>query len=54
MVPSSIKIKPYKSEPIPVYGTARRVVTFGETSIPVEWYIIAESYEPIPFGEKDL
>ena len=45
MVPSSIKIKPYKSKPIPVYGIAHCAVTFGETSIPVEWHIIAGSCE---------
>ena len=54
MVPSSIKIKLYKSKPIPVYGIACCAVTFGETSIPVEWHIIAGSCEPILSGDKAL
>ena len=41
MVPSNAKLKPYNSSPIPVLGIARCAVTFGSTSIPVEWHIIS-------------
>ena len=41
MTPPSIKIKPYKSDPILVYGKARCAVTFGSTSVPVKWHIIS-------------
>ena len=39
MVPSKLRIKPYKSEPISVFGEARCSVTFGGTSI--VWHIIS-------------
>ena len=50
MIPSDVKLKPYKSEPIPVHGTARCAVSFGRTSIPVVWHIISGSCEPILSG----
>ena len=50
MVPTSAKIKPYNSEPIPVAGIAKCAVTFGTSSIPVDWYIITGSCEPILSG----
>ena len=50
MVPSKVKLKPYKSEPIPVHGTARCAVSFGRTTIPVIWHIISGSCEPILSG----
>ena len=50
MVPSSVKLKPYNSAPIPVAGIARCSVTFGSTSIPVEWHVISGSCEPILDG----
>ena len=50
IVPSSVRIKPYNSESIPVLGKARCAVTFGETSIPVEWYILQGKCEPILSG----
>ena len=50
MVKSKVKIKPYKSEPIPVQGEVRCAVTFGETSVPVIWHIISGSCEPILAG----
>ena len=50
LVPSKVKLKPYKSDPIPVHGTARCAVSFGRTTIPVEWHIISGSCEPILSG----
>ena len=37
-----------------MYGIACCAVTFGETSIPVEWHIIAGSCETIISGDKAL
>ena len=54
MVPSKIKLKPYKSAPIPIAGTATCAVTFGNTSIPVQWHIISGSCEPILAGNDAL
>ena len=54
MVHSKVKIKPYNSEPIPVFGEARCAVTFGRTSIPVNWHIISGSCEPILSGNAAL
>ena len=54
MVASKVKIKPYNSEPIPVFGEARCAVTFGRTSIPVNWHIISGSCEPILSGNAAL
>ena len=54
MVPSKVKLKPYGSTPIPVIGTARCAVTFGSTSIPVEWHVISGSCEPILSGRASL
>jgi len=50
MFDSTHKIKPYNSAPIPVEGLARCSVTFGASSIPVEWYIINGSCQPILSG----
>ncbi len=50
MVPSKVKIQPYKSDPIAVHGTARCAVSFGNTTIPVDWHIISGSCEPILSG----
>ena len=50
-VKSSVKIQPYKSDPIPVHGIARCAVSFGNSSIPVEWHIISGSCEPILSGK---
>ena len=50
LVPSDVKIQPYKSAPIPVYGTARCAVSFGRSIIPVEWHVISGSCEPILAG----
>ena len=40
-IKSKIKIQPYKSDPIPVYDSARCAVSFWATSLPVEWHIIS-------------
>ena len=40
LMPSKLKIKPYNSPAIPVYGEARCSVTFGPTSVPVVWHVI--------------
>ena len=45
IVPSRIKIKPYNSTPIPVFGVSRCAVTFGMRSVPVLWHIIEGSCE---------
>ena len=50
MFPSVKKLKPYKSSPIPVKGISRCAVTFGQSSIPVEWNIIEGSCQPILSG----
>ena len=50
MSPTTVQIKPYNSNPIPAKGVARCAVTFGETSIPVEWYILDGKCEPILSG----
>ena len=54
MIPSKVRIKPYKSTPIPVHGQARCAVTFGQTSVPVMWHIISGSCEPILAGKMAL
>lgn len=50
MVPSIKKIKPYNSQPIPVYGEARCALTYGHHSVPVVWHIISGSCEPVISG----
>ena len=37
MGPTTVKIKPYNSDPIPALGVARCAVSFGSTSVPVDW-----------------
>ena len=54
IVPSKMKIKPYSSLSLPVHGEARCAVTFGETSIPVNWHVISGSCEPILAGHTAL
>ena len=54
MVPSSIKIHPYKSEPIPIRGTATCAVSFKGRTVPVEFHILPGSCEPILSGNKGL
>ena len=54
LIPTHSKLKPYNSEPIAVYGIARCSVSFGNTSIPVEWHVISGSCEPILSGNNAL
>ena len=41
MVPSKTRIKPYNSPTLRVHGEARCSVSFGDTSMPVNWHIIS-------------
>ena len=50
ITPTNVRIKPYNSPPVDAIGKARCAVTFGETSIPVEWYILDGKCEPILSG----
>jgi hypothetical protein len=50
MYSSKSRIKPYNSPAIPTIGVARCAVTFGATSIPVQWHIIEGSCEPVLSG----
>ena len=50
MVETQAKIKPYNSLPIPIAGTTKCAVTFGNSSIPVEWHIIDSPCEPVLAG----
>ena len=52
--PSKVKVKPYKSEPIQVYGEARCSVTFGSTSVPVVWHVLSGNSEAILSGNAAL
>ena len=52
MVPTTTKIKPYNSPTIPVIGIAKCDVTFGSTSIPVDWHIIDTPCEPVLAGQS--
>ena len=54
MTEVNVKIKPYRSDPIPVHGTSRCAVTFGATTLPVEWHIISGSCEPILSGTASM
>ena len=52
MTTTSIKIKPYKSKPIPVIGVSTCSVTFGDRTVPVQWHIIEEPCETVLSGLK--
>ena len=54
MTEVNVKIKPYRSDPIPVHGTSRCAVTFGATTLPAEWHIISGSCEPILSGTASM
>ena len=54
MTPSKVKIKPYNSKVISVYGISRCAVSFGGTSVAAEWHTISGSCEPILSGDKAL
>ena len=50
IVPSQVHIKPYQSPTVKTLGMARCSVSFGSTSIPVEWFILEGECEPILSG----
>ena len=54
MTPFKVKIKSYNSKVIPVYGITRCAVSFGGTSIPVEWHIMSGYCEPMLSVDKTL
>ena len=52
MSKSVVKIKPYKSQPIPTLGTSTCAVSVGDRSVPVKWHIISQDCEPVLAGIK--
>ena len=50
MSDTRVRIKPFKSNTIPAVGVSTCGVSFGSRTIPVHWYIIKESCEPILAG----
>ena len=52
MSETNVKIKPYKSLIIPAVGVSTCGVSFGDRTVPVQWYIIEEACEPILAGKK--
>ena len=54
IVPTSVKIKPYNSPAVSAVGVARCSVTFGSTSIPVQWYILEGKCQPILSGAASV
>ena len=54
LVPSNVKIKPYDSPPIPVYGGVMCEITFVANSVPVKWHIISGFCGPILAGNIAL
>ena len=54
LTPSKVKIKPYHSEPLAVYGEARCSVAYGSTSVPVIWHGISGSSEAVLSGNAAL
>ena len=50
MMPTKIKIKPYKSPAIPAVGETRCSVSFGARSVPVVWHVIEEPCQPVLAG----
>ena len=52
MKPSFAKIHPYKYAPIKVTGTALCFVSFKNRTVPVEFYILPGSCDPILDGNK--
>ena len=52
MSKSIVKIKPYKSQPIPTLGTSTCAVSVGERTVPVRWHIISQDCEPVLAGIK--
>ena len=52
MSSTNLKIKPYKSKSIPAIGVSQCSVSFGDRTVPVQWYIIEEPCESILCGTK--
>ena len=52
MKPSFTKIYPYNSAPIKVMGTSLSSVIFKNRAVPVEFYILPGSCNPILDGNK--
>ena len=52
MTDTKVKIKPYNSDVISTVGVSTCGVSFGDRTIPVQWYIIKDSCEPILAGKK--
>ena len=52
MKPSFPKIHPYNSTPIKVTGTALYSASFKNRAVPVEFYILPGSRDPIYDGNK--
>ena len=50
MSKTSVQIKPYGSSAIPAVGVSTCGVSFGDRTVPVQWYIIDDSCEPILQG----
>ena len=51
MCDSKVRIKPYNSDVISTEGVSTCGVSFGDRTIPVQWYIIKDSCEPILAGK---
>ena len=52
--PSSAKIYPYNSVPIKVRGTALCSVTYNDRTVPVEFYVLPGSCQPILEGTEKV
>ena len=52
MCDTTLRIKPYKSKTIPAIGVSTCSVSFGDRTVPVQWYIIEEPCEAILSGSK--
>ena len=49
---TKVRIKQYKSNTMSTMGVSNCGVSFGDRTVPVQWYIINESCEPILAGRK--
>ena len=54
IIPSTIRIYPYRSDPIQIRGTALCSVSFKDRSIPVNFHILPGSCQPILAGTTAL
>ena len=50
MSDTKVRIKPYNSNTITAVGVSNCGVSFGDRTVPVQWFIIKESCEPILAG----